>query len=911
MTIRIYPSRLPSEPLETHGHAATTLLKWLQSNVRGFRPDMNHPISIDVDGKAIQPSEWFDCHISPDSDVRIYPVPYAVGVVAWVAIALAVASVAYALFFAPSASGLNYSSVGSGDSLDLNPAKANSAKLGDPIREVFGRYRIYPDYVCQPVSRFKPDDPTVMVTEMFLCLGIGTFAFDDGDIRVGATPIGSLGDGFSHTKYAPGADVLGDHRSENWWNSTEVGGTSTGSGLDMAQTSPTSDDIVASSATVAGFDITFNGLSTTTDASTGVVTYDLPDSFVVGAIVEIVIPATVSVTNSGAYSRITSNALSEIVPAVGMAVTLTYNGVDYDLFIASYTPQSTGVTASVTLAYDSATGAAFTGIPVGDARLAISHAGSEYKINAVDGNTITVDRVIGGVIDGTWTGYSSRTVLDFSASGINDSNRWMGPFLACPENETTDAIEVNFSFPNGICGFGGSGDKQPRSVSWEIQYRIYGSEAGWSNKTGTYTAQNINGMGYTERINLSSPGLVEVRCRRTNEQGENNARDSMYWQALRSRLSGRPASYAGVTCMGVTVETGGKLAAQSDRRVNVVVTRNYEDGAARTISGALLHVGNSVGLGMDTDTIAELESTLWTPGGDFFDYSTDSASSNSSGSSSVSVLDMLNKITSAGKSYFLLSDGLASVGREGVKTWTGIISPQETTDHLQTAFSAPSDDDYNGVDVTYINGSTWAEETVQCRTPDNPTPLKIESYTLDGVLDKDHAYRIGMRRLMKYRQQRLTFTATTELDALCYNVGDRIIFTDDIPGNETVSCLVTSMSTAGGVTTVTTSEPLNWSYENPRALIRYQDGTASGLMVATRINEYALSVPHLPTFESIVMGDSAIEPPRLIFCDSARVGYDAIISDISPQTDGTCQVTASEYRATFYDYDSAAYPGNV
>ncbi len=38
--------------------------------------------------------------------------------------------------------------------LDLNPAKANRAKLGDPIREVFGR-RIYPDYVVQPVTRFN------------------------------------------------------------------------------------------------------------------------------------------------------------------------------------------------------------------------------------------------------------------------------------------------------------------------------------------------------------------------------------------------------------------------------------------------------------------------------------------------------------------------------------------------------------------------------------------------------------------------------------------------------------------------------------------------------------------------------------------------------------------------------------
>lgn len=43
------------------------------------------------------------------------------------------------------------------------------------------------------------------------------------------------------------------------------------------------------------------------------------------------------------------------------------------------------------------------------------------------------------------------------------------------------------------------------------------------------------------------------------------------------------------------------------------------------------------------------------------------------------------------------------------------------TEPLQTAFVAPSADDYDGVDVTYINGTTWAEETVQCRTSDNPT----------------------------------------------------------------------------------------------------------------------------------------------------------------------------------------------
>lgn len=672
----------------------------------------------------------------------------------------------------------------------------------------------------------------------------------------------------------------------------------------MAQTAPDTQDVVAESLTVSGADITFNGLSTD-DGNTE--TNDLPDSWTEGAIVELIVPDSYVVTNDGAYSRITSDTLEEIAPYIGMPVTLWYNSIDYQLFIADYIPHSEppgedAITASITLEYDSATGTAFTGIPEGYIRLSVSHSGSEYKILEIDASTVTLERVVEGVIDHTWPGFTPRTVLDFEANGLNQNNKWMGPFLTCPDNEVVDMFEVNFFFPNGICGYNKKGKKQNRIVQWEIQYRVYGSGSGWTSIIGSYNQQNINGLGFTERVTLSSAGLVEVRCRRTNEQGQDNSRDNMYWQSLRGRLLSRPASYSGVTTMAVSVETGGKLAAQSDRRVNVVATRIYDSGVSRSISGALYHIGNELGLTMDHAAIDMLESLYWTPGSEFFDYAT---------TDSVSALEILQKVTNAGKSYFLLSDGMASAAREGIKTWTGIISPQEMTEALQTAFVAPSADDYDGVDVTYINGTTWAEETVQCRTSDNPTPVKVEDYTLEGVLDQDRAYQIGMRRLMKYRQQRLTHTTTTEMDALCYNVGDRIVFTDDIPGSKTISTLIEDMNTSGGVTTIKVSEPLDWEFNNPRALIRYQDGSASGLLVVTKIGDYELSVSEQSEFSSIILNDSSIEPPRLIFCESSRVGYSALISELAPQSDGTCQVTAKEYRDSFYQYDNASYPGNI
>jgi hypothetical protein len=53
-------------------------------------------------------------------------------------------------------------------------------------------------------------------------------------------------------------------------------------------------------------------------------------------------------------------------------------------------------------------------------------------------------------------------MIDYEATGLNDSDTWMGPFLASPDNETVDIFEVNFSFPSGICGFDSKGKKRIR-----------------------------------------------------------------------------------------------------------------------------------------------------------------------------------------------------------------------------------------------------------------------------------------------------------------------------------------------------------------------------------------------------------------------------------------------------------------
>lgn len=170
-----------------------------------------------------------------------------------------------------------------------------------------------------------------------------------------------------------------------------------------------------------------------------------------------------------------------------------------------------------------------------------------------------------------------------------------------------------------------------------------------------------------------------------------------------------------------------------------------------------------------------------------------------------------------------------------------------------------------------------------------------------------------MRRLLGYQLQRLSHDTSTEMDALCYEFMDRVIFTDDIPGNQTLSCLIEDMSYNSQTITLSLSEAPDWSFPNPRVVIRDQEGRASPLLIPTRLDDFTLSVPYSTALspETWIMGDPVIEPPRLMFCSSTRVGYDALIGEISPGSDGTNDVTAIQYSPAKYQYDDATYPGDV
>lgn len=90
--IRLYPSGLEGEPLETHVIEAPVLLvDWLKQQAPDFSLDREHPICIKIGGALLPVEAWAEFVVRPDADVRIYPEPRASALVvaAWAAVAVA------------------------------------------------------------------------------------------------------------------------------------------------------------------------------------------------------------------------------------------------------------------------------------------------------------------------------------------------------------------------------------------------------------------------------------------------------------------------------------------------------------------------------------------------------------------------------------------------------------------------------------------------------------------------------------------------------------------------------------------------------------------------------------------------------------------------------------------------------
>lgn len=892
MPIEIYASKFAAEPAERYETTErVTVAAWLRANVPSFESRDKAPISVTINGQVIDPASWDGVAFSPADCVSICVEPkgstlesiFRPGPLA----KLFGLGNPFAQPKAPTAP----KNPGKGQDLDLARVKGNQVSLNAVIPELAGRFKRYPDYLL-PAHRYF-GAPREHWIEMLLCIGKGKYDLPASRIRVGDTPIISLGADAEFAVYQPGANLSAEPAA-NWWHAaSEVGATSTGTaGLELNATYSVAPDPAATAYGFVGYEV---GIP----SGAG----EFPEGWAAGMIVRIEVPYPYTVVEGGGARDIIEGDLSQLAPFPGMQIEIV--GDNAGFFQVETFVEGIDAPDQMTLSYVG--GGAVTGLKTGAVSMGIGYAGLRYRLTAAGQYSISVDRLTDdGATDSAWPGFLALTTsaATLYLDGSTQEGAWAGPFSACPDGETTQKIEWDVMFPQGLSYISqNSGNVKTLSVTTELQYRDRDTAGEWASIVKTYTGTTLDTIGFTETVALPAAIRPEVRMRRIGAKStKTNYQDVVQWYGLKAQLPIKK-SYEGVTILAVRVRGGDRLASQSENLISVEPTRvlPVRNGGAwdvetptRDIVPWVIHVAHSIGYTDDDLDMAELDRlhAIWTTRGDYYD-----AAIESPGTVKQSLLEALQ----AGFADFTIDRGLIRPVRDEPRTFMEHpYTPQNMTKALTRQFSALKPDDFDGVDVEYTDGKTWQKETVECRLPGD-AGIRVEKMKLDGVTGRMQAWRIGMRRRMEQKYRRWSYSFGTELDALNSRYLSYVPLQDDVPGYGQSALM---LSYDSGI--IESSEPFDWSAGGAHVVgIRRPDGTLSGPYAATRIDDYRLSITGLD-FEPDTSW--SIEPPHLLFGPVNRWSYPALITSISPSGTDGASVEAVNYDQRVYTYDNATPP---
>lgn len=895
--IEVFPNLLDGGPCDTLStNRRMSIAEWLDQycvKTGGYKPGDFMPAAIWLDDERIPEDEWPTTFFRPRDRLQVRAVPQGTDPFSITA-ALFVGAKAVLGMLMPKLPGTP-NAPGQGDSLSQGSVRGNKVKLGEVVRESFGTQKIYPDYLIPPHKYFS--DKRTQQTRFLMNIGVGSFQINALNVCIGETALLALGAEAEYQIYAPGAYVGGDI-SAGWWHmAPEVGASSTGAaGLELTASTSITPNVIASS-------LIFNGYTVTIPTGAGT----FPTDWTVGLTIRMVVPYTYTVTDGGGAARdVITGPLGMLAPVVGQSIEVA--GTNAGLYVINSWD-------GTNLKLDFPGGAAANGLVTGTGPAAIGPAGLRFKILAKSTNSITIQRLdSSGSPDASFPGFDALTTSSATVSVDSASleGGWRGPFPACPAGEVTSLIEWDVFFPEGLAGVGAKGDIYFVTVSYELQYRDMAIGGSWTTVSRSLIDNTLDQIGDTQVLALPYPMRPEVRMRKTAPLINNiELRDKVQWYGLKCNLTA-PIAYPGCTVISGRVQISDRISAQSESQINVIATRRLPvrtggvwqpQQPTRAIGPAAAYVIKSVGLtdaDIDLAELDRLDSGIWATRADHFDMAV---------TEERTVKDVLNDIFGAGFAELTVDRGLIRPVRDEPRSvLEHAYSAQNMTEELSIDTQMKSDNDFDGVEVTYQDGSTWTEEVVYCRLPTDPVQgRRVEKISAPGITDRNKAYQFGMRRRRIHEYRRESFSFSTPGDAMSSRYLSYCAVSSDIPGYGQSALLMDYEPTIGGAI-LTSSEPLDWSEPGAYAVaLRKPDGSVSGPYTPTRIDDYTLSIP-IPDFVPNVSWDANTEPPHLLFGPVVSWVYKVLVTSVAPSGVSEAKVESVGYDERVYLSDDSLAP---
>lgn len=864
--------------LEQHEFSGM-LGEFLDSNGVDWRNEVVQPIIVSVNGNDIYSIDWDSTKVSNKDAVEIIILPRG-------GVFKAIGKVFSKVFswLMPKKKPLgNKQETAQGRSLERIDIKANNATLGAVVPECFGRFRRYPDYLTEPRRFFAHKRHQAVYS--LVCIGVGSYKVED--IKAGDTALSDLSDSFIHV-FEPGQHV--GQYAESWHTSKEVGGTSNGTaGLDLSvdlvpweqMINPHSVDGYNFSGS-KGLLITRLDQNSFNEHYSDRVSLDIHRSY--GYVAQKLDWGVTPILQLvGQIGFITEDELKKQLQII--------SGLLYEPFIAQLDANGVGI-----IRFKDWQGNLlpfFGQFIYADGQTYNYNFKSTWQIKNIGGNTISLEEK-GGCF--YVAGTDPIAIVNY-ASGGRDLPIFTNRFSAMPNGVKTSQIEVDFFFPNGLCWVNDDGSLISTSVG--IQINITDKDTGnlIMNDYKYYSDATTDQIGFTERIQL--PYFCEplVKVRRL-ERGSDSAqsRSNIEWMGLKGRLPD-VYGYPNWTVAGIMMASGGRVSAQSENAINMIVTRilpqlQYdgtwsEPRPVRDIASCVRYIAHQIGYtdnDIDMDELLRLHNQYWVPRKEHFDFVLDETT----------VKDAIEMALNAGMSNLTISNGKIKPVRDEKRTiLEQSYSAQNIIGDITHSFKSRRIDDYDGVEVEYVDPSTFDKKVVQCLLPGSHG-LKIRKLSINGVNDKNRAYIIGMREASIDRYINKDFSFKTEMDAFNSDYMSYIAIIDDVP-KFGQSALILAVDDEK----VTLSEDIR---EKPD-IFSWRDRNGK-LIGPFKIKSFDGPFAYVDLGTNRPIVSLNYELPHAYLGTEQRWAHKCLVTDITPNGIDSATISAINYDDRIYDYDN-------
>ncbi|HGW3981568.1 TPA: host specificity factor TipJ family phage tail protein [Acinetobacter baumannii] len=812
--------------------------------------------------------------------------------------------------------------------------RSNQARLNARIPDIFGKVRSYPDLIAQTYTIYKDG---IEIEECLMCIGRGYFQIldmRDGDTDVAniagtsvsvydpftsivGTPIYQVGESFTElpkfvrtsasingqTIELPNKAVL--ESSNVWFQSPNL---IKGTGLDFTQYFAANDRVALSGAVYGVQDVNLSGSIMVNENKMVIIesstNIDNPNLFkglqLTGALVDVE-----TTTGTPPVTETNTRDLSGQFIVSGVTKTVITGGFHYEITLSNpekvnanwqYVNNSYTITAGAVLNRNS------NSITLDDT----------YTINSVTADTIAL--VNPSAINSDWdklltlpnqSTQGQEVLVRFDAV----SSKYVGWFnFDMPEAE--QAV-FNFFFPNGLFYQDSKGGVWEEGITVVIELQAIDSNG---DPVGSITtinqeirANNKSQFGRTIYIDLPTAGSFRFRLSRTTATQAGKTQDTCKIKSVYGMADSTISNYGNVTIVrSRTVATDGALSIK-ERKLNCLVNRKLPvDGTGplqvtRSAGQALInlaldpYVGRRTSAEVDIAQInAEIAKVNAYFGSDLmseFNYTIDD--------------ENLSFEEIAG---MVASSAFCEPYRFGSLTRIKFEQPQENAVLLfnhrnkvplteKRSYTFGVQKDYDGVELEYT--SDVDDARVKYIVPEDITPKNPLKITTTGIRNEAQAKVRAWREWNKlqYKYVSCEVEVLDESELVIRN--DRILIAD----NTVVDTQDGEVEAMDGLV-IRTSQPCTFEVGHDYYIyLQMSDASVDMVPCTAGDDEYHVVLSRPPLQPLVVADDRYVKTLyTLVRADQAEAQA-FMLEELTPQTQMTNTLKASNYDARFYERD--------